>query len=413
MELPLEIRPILSAMWRNKTGACLIALQIAVTLSVVVNALFIINQRVEKISQPVGTDTANIFSMSTVALSEDLNVEDFIREDLRLIRSIPGVRGATPVMHYLHGSSARADSYRAGAEVNDDREILTNINYTDEHGLEAMGVELLEGRFFRKDEIRHIDINFNGVPSKVIVTESLGRKFYPEGQLAGRMIYYDEDAQTMEIIGVISDVATPWLSRDTAFFADIKYNLMLQPYVIYEGRAKYLIRSEDGMLSSIIPEVERQLSERDPNRLIQRTLTQTEILERSFANDYATMVILLVVMFLMLAITALGIVGLAAFTVKQRTRQIGTRRALGARKRDILRYFLVENLLLTTMGVTLGVILTYVLSYVLSTKFGGERLDVHYFPAGVLILYVLGLIAVVGPAGKASSIPPAIATRSV
>jgi putative ABC transport system permease protein len=399
-------------MWRNKTGACLIALQIAVTLAVVVNSLFIINTRLDKMALPVGSDTENIFSLSTVALTEDINTENFMREDLRQIRSIAGVREATPLLHYLQGQSARADTYRATPEENDDMEVFANINYTDERGLEAMGVELLEGRFFRADEIQTIDINYNGVPDKVVVTEALGRKFFPEGDIAGRSLYYDDNA-TIEIIGVISNVATAWLSRDEPSLADTKYNLILHPYMIYDRSAKYLVRAEDGMLSSVIPEVEKLLLETDPNRLIRSTYTQVEILQRAYSNDYATMVILTVVMFLMLIITGLGIVGLASFSVKQRTRQIGTRRALGARRRDILRYFFVENLLLTTMGVILGAVLTYAVNYILSTEFGGERLAVHYFPAGVVILYVLGLIAVYGPAQKATSIPPAIATRTV
>ena len=86
----MEVRPIMSALWRNKTGASLIALQIAVTLAVVVNALFIIDSRVDKISLPVGSDTANIFSLQTVALTEGANLEAFMREDLRRIRDIPG-----------------------------------------------------------------------------------------------------------------------------------------------------------------------------------------------------------------------------------------------------------------------------------------------------------------------------------
>jgi putative ABC transport system permease protein len=408
-----SLRPILSALWRNKTGACLIALQIAVTLSVVVNALFIISERIEKISLPLGSDTANIFSLRTVAVSDDINVENMMRQDLRDIRDIPGVIDAISPLTYLQSGSARADTYRAVPEPNDDMELLANINYTDEHGLDALGLELLQGRFFSADEIQYIDINYNGIPEKVVITESLGRKFFPEGEIAGRYIYYDQRAIPVEIIGVVSDIATAWVSQDATYLADTKYNFMLHPYMIYTGRASYLIRAEDDQLASIMPQVEDALLKSEPNRLIQSVFTQEEIVARSFANDYATMSVLIVVMCLMIVITGLGIVGLASFSVKQRTRQIGTRRALGARKRDILKYFFMENIILTTMGVVLGAVLTYVLNYILSTEFGGERLDPEYFPGGMVILYVLGLVAVFGPARKAASIAPAIATRTV
>jgi putative ABC transport system permease protein len=189
---------------------------------------------------------------------------------------------------------------------------------------------------------------------------------------------------------------------------------MLHPYLLYnKGAASYLIRAQEGELSGLIPRVEERLLEVEPNRLIQYVQTQEYIVDRIYANDYATMVILTVVMVLMIIITGLGIVGLASFSVSQRTQQIGTRRALGARKRDILRYFFLENLMLTTIGVTVGGVMTYLLSYLLVTQFGGERLDVLYYPGGVAILYILGFIAVFGPARRATSIPPAMATRAV
>ena len=409
----MEVGPILSAMWRNKLGAALIALQIAVTLAVVVNVLFIINGRIDKINRPVGSDTENIFSLQTVLLSENLNMENVMRDDLERIRNLPGVQAAISLLTYLQSGSARAETYRAVPEINDDMEIFTNINYTDEFGLAALGVELIEGRFFRADEIQFITVNFNGIPPKVVVTESLGRKFFPDGNIAGRTIYYDVQGAPVQIIGVISDVATGWIARDDDFLVDSRYYFMLHPYVIYKDRAIYLVRTEPGLLASIMPEVEASLLASDPNRLIQSVYTQQEILDRSYANDHATMVILSVVMVLMVIITGLGIVGLASFSVSQRTRQIGTRRALGARKRDILRYFFIENILLTTMGVVLGGVLTYVVNYVLSTEFGGDKLDFSYYPSGVLILYVLGLVAVFGPARRASMIAPAIATRTV
>jgi len=413
MQSIMEVRPILSAMWRNKVGACLIALQIAVTLAVVVNALFIINGRIEKISAPVGIDVDNIFTLTTVALSTNQDPEQLIKDDLAQIRAIPGVRDAIPVLTYYQSGSARADSYRGVPEPNDDLEILSNINYTDEHGLAAMGIELIEGRFFRADEISYITPDYNGVPTKVIVTETLGRKFIPVGPIAGSNIYYDTLGIPIEIIGVVSDIATGWIASDRVSLADTRYNVMLQPYLIYRSRTSYLVRAEDGLLSSIMPQVEAALLESEPNRLISRMLTQSEVLERSYANDYATVVVLIVVMGLMLLITGLGIVGLASFSVRQRTRQIGTRRALGAKKRDILRHFIIENILLTTLGVILGAALTYLVNYLLATHFGSEQLDPRYLPSGMILVYLLGLIAVFGPAHKAASIPPAIATRTV
>jgi putative ABC transport system permease protein len=115
----------------------------------------------------------------------------------------------------------------------------------------------------------------------------------------------------------------------------------------------------------------------------------------------------------LLVITAAGIVGLTSFWVGQRRRQIGVRRALGARQRDILGYFLTENLLITLGGVLLGVVLAVSMNVWLVIRMGSQPMSPLYLVAGVLMLLLLGQGAVLAPAVKASRVPPVEATRSV
>ena len=111
-------------------------------------------------------------------------------------------------------------------------------------------------------------------------------------------------------------------------------------------------------------------------------------------------------------ITALGIVGLASFNVSRRTRQIGIRRALGATKPAIVRYFLVENTIVSAIGLTVGGGLAIALNIVMVEAFSVEPLAWYVIPVGMLALWLVGQIAVAGPARRASNITPAIATRS-
>jgi putative ABC transport system permease protein len=124
-------------------------------------------------------------------------------------------------------------------------------------------------------------------------------------------------------------------------------------------------------------------------------------------------ILLMSTIFLLVSITSLGIIGLASFSVRQRTKQIGTRRAVGATRKDIMRYFMVENLLVTTMGVALGAILAVVFNVWLVNEYSLEKLDLLYIPVGVVSLWILGQLAVLMPAIKAAGIAPAIATRTV
>ena len=111
--------------------------------------------------------------------------------------------------------------------------------------------------------------------------------------------------------------------------------------------------------------------------------------------------------------TALGIVGLASFWVQQRTRQIGVRRALGATKGQILRYFQTENFLLATLGIVLGMLLAYAINQMLMGRYELPRLPILYLPIGAVVLWLLGQASVFGPARRAAAVPPAVATRSV
>ena len=114
-----------------------------------------------------------------------------------------------------------------------------------------------------------------------------------------------------------------------------------------------------------------------------------------------------------MTITGLGIVGLASFSVNRRTKQIGTRRALGATKRDILRYFLVENFVITTFGVVLGGAMTIGFNVWLTEAMSLPKIDLYYVPIGMGVLWIIGQLAVLGPARRACAVPPAVATRTV
>jgi putative ABC transport system permease protein len=174
-----------------------------------------------------------------------------------------------------------------------------------------------------------------------------------------------------------------------------------------------MVRTKPGQRDATMKLAEEALGKVDNGRVILRTRTQEYIAASIFAEDRAMAVYLAVVIALLLGIAALGIFGLAAFNVSTRTRQIGTRRAVGARRSDILRYFLVENWLISSAGVVLGCVLALVLGYWLSTTFELPRLKLYYLLIGVVVLWSVSLVAALRPARRASVVSPAIATRTV
>ncbi|MDQ2972666.1 MAG: FtsX-like permease family protein, partial [Pseudomonadota bacterium] len=141
--------------------------------------------------------------------------------------------------------------------------------------------------------------------------------------------------------------------------------------------------------------------------------TYTQIRAQYFQRD-ADMIGLLIASVLgLLFVTALGITGLANFWVQQRTRSIGIRRAIGATRADILHYFQTENFLIVSFGIVFGMILAFAINLTLMKFYELPQLPLYYLPIGALVLWLLGQLAVLGPALRASHVPPVVATRSV
>ena len=130
--------------------------------------------------------------------------------------------------------------------------------------------------------------------------------------------------------------------------------VMLTPRVGPGPVDRYLIRIQPGEIDRVMTAVDVALRKRDPNRVVGEMKKMSDYKRQSYAGDSLMAVTLSVVTGLVLIFSALGIFGLATFNVNSRTRQIGTRRAIGARKRDIVRYFMVENWMVTTAGVLVG-----------------------------------------------------------
>jgi putative ABC transport system permease protein len=138
-----------------------------------------------------------------------------------------------------------------------------------------------------------------------------------------------------------------------------------------------------------------------------------DIRQRAYESDRGMAILMGVVALILLCVTAAGIVGLTSFWVGQRHRQIGVRRALGARKIDILHYFQLENLMIAGAGVVFGIAMAIGLNMWLMTQYEMARIPVLYVLVGVLVMLVLGQAAVFVPARRASNVPPVVATRAV
>jgi putative ABC transport system permease protein len=402
----MDFGPMLSSLMRNKTGAILVAVQIAVTLAIVINSLYIIVLRVEKINRETGIDVENVIVAYVRGFGDDFDVVDSITNDITLIKSIPGVKAVSVSNQVPLTGSGSGTGLRTEPDETIESVSTARFRWSEE-GLDAMGVELTRGRNFYPEEVNYILPASNPpAPASILVTQQLADDLFGDEDALGKTVYWGS-MEPSTIVGIIGLMHGSWVGWDKL------ENAVVQPGKPAFTADKYIIRVEPGMRDELMPVIEKALGESNRQRVIIAMRTLQEMAARSYRSDRGMVIILTIVISLLIGLTALVIVGLSSFHVTQRTRQIGTRRALGARRIDIIHQFMLENWLITTVGAVLGTILTVILAYWLEVSFELQRLEWRYLPVGIGVLWVLSSLAVLEPARRAASVPPALATRNV
>jgi putative ABC transport system permease protein len=405
----MRLHPIASALGRNKTGLILIALQVALTLAIVVNSLFIIIQRLDRMGRPSGLDEQNMFSLRTVPFisPREPNLAG-LQADLDALRAMPGVLDATASNSApLSGGGWSTGIYKNTPDPSGrgKSDAPSAVYLVDDHGLNALGLNLIAGRNFRPEELVPLVQNKPFEPSVVIVSKTLADKLFPDGNVLGRTLYAFGREKPPTVIGVVERLQSAWARwKDTE-------NALLAPGLVTDTR--YIVRAQPGQLDAVMRDVEARLRAVSDQRVVHEVEDFRQIRAEAYRRDRAMTIMLVTVIVCLLLITGLGIVGMASFWVTSRTKQIGTRRALGARRRDVTRYFQLENLMITGVGLAAGALLAYGFNFWLMQQYELPRLAWYYVPLGGLALFALGQLAVLGPALRGAGVPPAVATRSV
>jgi putative ABC transport system permease protein len=409
----MELRPILSTLRRHKTAAALIVLEIALSCAIICNALFLIGGRLDYMQRPSGVDEQHLVRVQIGGIGNDDNAAALTKTDLAALRAIPGVQHAAVTNQVNFNNSSWNSSVNLTKE-----QTHQNLNATiymgDDALLDTMGLKLVGGRNFNPDEvIEFADLdrpNSTVQPRAAIITVSMGEKLWPGENAVGKQIY-SWGEEPIQIVGVVEHLLRP---NTNGGLEALGYSMLLPVRVPYTVGGNYLLRVDDpARRTEVMDAAEKVLMRNASNRLIVEKRTTEEMKHEFFRSDRAMLWMLGGVCIALLVVTALGIVGLASFWVQQRTRQIGVRRALGATRGQILRYFQTENFLLATLGIVIGMIMAYGINQLLMGRYELPRLPILYLPIGAVVLWVLGQISVYGPARRAAAVPPAVATRSV
>jgi putative ABC transport system permease protein len=406
--MSLDVRPVLSSLLRNRTGALLVSFQIAIALAILVNAVYIVHQRIEKMSQPTLIDDRNIFGIASAEFTDRFNYTASTNEDLAYLRGLPGVVGATVSNSIPLAISGNAEDLFSEPDGKG-HEVQVNTFSMDESGLKTLGVRLLAGRGFRADEILPAATydNYSLLPPQVILSKKVADKMWPGQNPLGKTVY-SLLGNPSTVVGIIDNmIGTGWWGYEAVD------QVAFLPQLPRLYGFNYMVRTQPGQRDAVMRTVEEHLSASNPDRAIKWVRSVEYFKALLYRDDRNMAIFLTTVTILLVAIAALGIFGLATFNVSTRTKQIGTRRAVGARRGDIIRYFLVENGLITTSGILVGCALALGIGYWLSVQYQLPRLDLYYLVGGVLLLWVIGQLAAWQPARRAATISPSVATRTV
>lgn len=401
----LEIRPIFHALCRSKVGALLLLVQIAITTAIVSNAAFIIQDRVSYLNQETGYPEQDLFKFNVMTFGKDVDASQQFELDEAMLRSLPGVKNAAKSSSIPLSGSGSASSFNLKPAPQESRNVRTAYFFIDEHGLDTYGVKLIAGRNFNEDEVLITNSPTDGTANVTIVTEALLNELFPDGDGLGKTIYFG--ALPLKIIGVTAPMKGPWLKDSSP------NNVALIPYIQANTYAQFAVRTKPGQRAAVMKEIESVMLKSYDKRVINNIIGLDELKNEYVAADRLMMRMLVVLIIVLVLVTALGIFGLTLFNISKRTKQIGTRRALGARKSAIINYFLVENALICSIGLIIGVIAALLLGQLLMQHFSIAALPIRYIVGTAFMVFVMSLLAVFGPARRAANISPSIATRTI
>ena len=417
----MSLHPMIAALRKHKAGVVLIAMQIAVTLAIVCNAIFIIYARIENVRRPTGLDENNLFLVTQQwvgAPSGDdpasvQKLDAMLREDLNALRALPDVESVSPTnsIPLLQSSWNGSAALKPGTDLREGN-ARTTFYFGDEQWLKTAGLHLIAGRDFTAADVTNMAFRDNSQPAIVIVTKPLADKLFPGGNAVGKVIYLNGDSKPTTIVGEVERLQVPSVSSWASTFV---WNSTIAPIRLNGNFSRYMVRAKPGRLEAAMRAVPNALYAANPMRVLDDDSVKSfkDIRAEAYRADIGMAALMGMVCLILLAVTAAGIVGLTSFWVGQRHRQIGVRRALGARKVDILHYFQMENLMIAGAGALVGIALAVGLNRVLMSKFEMQSMPVYYVLAGLAVVMTLGQIAVFVPARRASNVPPVVATRSV
>jgi predicted permease len=397
---------------RHRARSVLVVAQVALALVLLVGSGLMIRTFQELRRVDPGFDPRDVLTLRiAIPESQVRDATAVIRleqEILERIRVIPGVAsvGLTTVIPTERASHdliyARDKSYAQGVPP------LRLFKFVSPGLLAAMGNRLIAGREFTwTDTYEHRPV--------AMVSENLARELWQDPRLAlGKQIREDLKGPWREVIGVVNDVRDRGVQEKApaAAYFPLLMNEFEGDAVAVRRSVSYIVRSKRAESESLLADVRQAVWSMNPNLPLASVRTLQEIYDKSLGRTSFTLIMLAIAAAMALLIGLVGIYGVISYAVSQRQREIGTRMALGAQQRDIMRLVLSEGILVILIGLGVGLGGSLASTRFLSSLlFGVTATDPLTFAGVIILLALVALAACYIPARQAVRVEPMIALR--
>ncbi|PHI37404.1 hypothetical protein CBQ28_08530 [Pseudoalteromonas sp. GCY] len=399
-----DLLPILKTLNKNKASPLLLILQIALTFTILVNAIYMMVLKEQELVQPTGLAESQLFSFRTHFEGSDEEKNAALDTDLADIRALASVESVSTITSMPLTNWGR--SLDVGLTPEED-ERITHAGYygSDDTIVDTLGLRVVAGRNLQHNDVVHTYFDGHTESASVLVSQDLAHKIRPNDwrSVIGETIYVESVPQ--KVVGIVETMKSPWrfwYAYDMTVISSVREH--------YE-ESIIVVKAKPGQREVAMDEVQALMLKK-PGRQLDAFKSFEQIKTENLQADYAVSQTLKAVIAALACVTMLGIFGQARYTVYKRRKQIGTRRALGATQADILRYFMIENAVVSLFGITLGIIIAITANIYLVNYFGLTSVPGDYLIAGAIVMLLAGQLAVTYPAMIAARVPPAIATRT-
>ena len=390
----------------SRTRRSLVISEIAVSLVLLAGAGLMIGSFVRLLDVRLGFDPSSVLTMQ-LSLPEAQypklhQVRTFYQQLIHRIETVPGVRGAAFVSHLPMTEENATASFEAEGHTLNSATAISDYHIVSPDYFRVMKIVLVQGRTLTESESQR--------PFAVVINQTMARDFWPGEDALGKRIRLKADAPWLTVVGIVADIKNHGPSRPTkpemyfphseqgfGLWADLR-SMTLVVRTDSNAQEMTAIRREIGMLDRDLP--------------ISKVQTMDHVIAGSIAETHFTMELLSIFGGLALVLAAVGVYGVMSYSVVQRTHEVGIRKALGARPKDIASLFVKQGVMLVLTGVAIGIGGALALSRVMSgLLFGLRTTDPATFIGVTVLLTLVALLASYIPARRAARVDPMVALR--